>query len=87
VIAHAALFAGLALCLMILLTGQPKHRAVTIALVVLACAASGQETLQFISRGTLPVGDTLFDLAVDMTSGGVIVMGACWLVARRGSLT
>jgi len=82
VLTHAALFAGLALCVMELLSGKPKHRAPIIALIVLACAAFGQEAIQVISRGALPVADTLFDLGVDMLSGGAAVMTVRHLSAR-----
>ena len=83
VVGHAALFAGLALCVMGLLTSKPRHWAIALVLVILICAAVGQEAFQSISRGTLSVRDTLFDLAVDVVSGGMTMMGVSFLLARR----
>lgn len=79
---HAALFAGLALCMTELLSGRPKRQASIVALIVIASAAIGQEAIQFASTGVLPVVDTLFDLCVDVLSGGVAVIVARHFVAR-----
>jgi hypothetical protein len=83
VVMHTALFAGLALCVLESLSKRPRRQAVILALAVIACAAVGQEALQVISVGILRVGDTLFDLCVDMTSGGSAAMLACYLTARH----
>jgi hypothetical protein len=83
VVGHSALFAGLALCLMGLLASKPRHWALAVFWIVLILVAFSQEAFQSISRGTLPVRDTLFDLAVDMVSGGIAVMVASLLIARR----
>ena len=83
VVGHSALFAGLALCLMGLLASKPRHWALAVLWIVLILAAFGQEAFQSIGRGILPIRDTLFDLAVDMASGGMAVMAAGFLLARR----
>jgi hypothetical protein len=69
IVMHSALFAGLMLCALGVLGGRLDRRRVLTMLALLVCAALGQETFQAINRGDLVVGDTLFDLSVDIVSG------------------
>jgi hypothetical protein len=71
VVMHALLFASLALCMMKWCAERSWRRAATIALIAAACAGLGQEAIQAISAGVLRVGDTLFDLGVDLAAAGL----------------
>lgn len=83
VIMHAALFAALAVCVMGLLRRASRQWAAVISLAIVACAALGQEALQTLSAGVVPLADTLFDLGVDMASGLLGMLLGRWMLDRR----
>ena len=80
---HTALFIGLGLAVMELLAARPRWQAVLLTWTVVASAALGQEAFQAISAGVLRAGGTLFDLGVDVVSGGIGIILARALLVRR----
>lgn len=79
---HSALFLALGLAIMETIA-RPCWQSVVLALIVVAGAALGQEALQAISAGNLRLGDTLFDLGVDLVGGGMGIALAHAMLTRR----
>ncbi len=82
VVMHSALFSALGLAIMETVA-RPGWQSVVLALAVVAGAALGQEAFQAISAENLRLGDTLFDLGVDLVGGGMGIALARAMLARR----
>jgi glycopeptide antibiotics resistance protein len=74
VVMHAALFAGLALLLMVAFNMKPGRRAMAASILVVLVVAVLQEWLQALTQGFFPLLGALYDLGVDFL-GGVVGYG------------